>query len=119
MRIHQVNQNRVWQGVSRDSEGVPPGWVACEIEPTPGSFFNGESWGQIFGDPELIRTDLQTAEQADRARLQRNTLLAETDWRFRSDMIPSQEWKDYCQALRDVPNQEGFPWNVIWPTKPE
>jgi len=42
-----------------------------------------------------------------------------TDWRFRSDMTPSQDWKDYCQALRDVPAQVGFPHNITWPTQPE
>ena len=35
-------------------------------------------------------------------REKRNQLLAATDWRFRSDLTPSQTWKDYCQALRDL-----------------
>ena len=59
------------------------------------------------------------AQVAAGVRDSRNRLLAETDWRFRSDMTPSQAWKDYCQALRDVPTQAGFPHNVTWPTKPE
>jgi hypothetical protein len=42
----------------------------------------------------------------------------ETDWRFRSDLSPSQEWIDYCQALRDIPQQEGFPFDVQWPISP-
>lgn len=25
----------------------------------------------------------------------------------------------YRHKLKDVPEQEGFPWNVAWPTKPE
>lgn len=29
-----------------------------------------------------------------------------------------QEWKDYRQALLDITEQEGFPENVTWPTKP-
>jgi hypothetical protein len=58
------------------------------------------------------------AEQAKSVRATRDAKLAETDWRFRSDMNPSQEWKDYCQALRDVPNQEGFPWTIEWPVAP-
>lgn len=58
------------------------------------------------------------AEQAKSVRATRDAKLAETDWRFRSDMTPSQEWKDYCQALRDVPNQAGFPWTITWPTQP-
>ena len=58
------------------------------------------------------------AEQAKNVRATRDAKLAETDWRFRSDMTPSQEWKDYCQALRDVPDQTGFPWTITWPEMP-
>ena len=52
-------------------------------------------------------------------RQERNERLSQTDWRFRSDMTPSQDWIDYCQALRDITAQEGFPHNITWPTKPE
>jgi len=58
-------------------------------------------------------------EMAGSVRADRNRRLFDTDWRFRSDMTPSQDWKDYCQALRDVPAQAGFPHNVTWPTQPE
>lgn len=27
-------------------------------------------------------------------------------------------WEEYRQALLDVPQQEGFPDNIIWPTPP-
>ena len=56
--------------------------------------------------------------KAAEVRAERSAKLSETDWRFRSDMTPSQAWKDYCQALRDVPNQAGFPWNITWPDAP-
>lgn len=50
----------------------------------------------------------------------RNNLLQETDWRFRSDQTPSQEWIDYCQALRDITDTfDPFIEDIIWPTKPE
>ena len=29
------------------------------------------------------------------------------------------EWSTYRQALLDVPQQFGFPTDIIWPTKPE
>jgi hypothetical protein len=58
------------------------------------------------------------AEQAKAVRTSRDDKLTETDWRFRSDMTPSQAWKDYCQALRDIPAQAGFPWTVTWPDAP-
>lgn len=43
------------------------------------------------------------ASAKDSLRVQRNRLLSETDWRFRSDLNPSAEWVTYCQALRDFP----------------
>lgn len=52
-------------------------------------------------------------------RAKRNQLLSETDWRFRSDLTPSQAWIDYCQALRDITAQETFPHSVVWPAEPE
>lgn len=52
-------------------------------------------------------------------RRRRDSLLSETDWRFRSDLSPSQAWIDYCQALRDIPQQDGFPFDIQWPTKPD
>jgi len=58
------------------------------------------------------------ANQAEAVRNERNRRLSETDWRFRSDMSPSQAWIDYCQALRDIPLQQGFPWEVNWAVEP-
>jgi hypothetical protein len=58
------------------------------------------------------------AEQAKSVRATRDAKLAETDWRYRRDLTTTQEWDDYCQALRDVPDQTGFPWTIEWPTQP-
>lgn len=30
-----------------------------------------------------------------------------------------QQWRDYRQNLLDIPQQSGFPFNTIWPIKPE
>lgn len=51
-------------------------------------------------------------------RYKRNDLLAETDWMAVGDRTTTQAERDYRQALRDVPQQSGFPHNVTWPTKP-
>ena len=51
-------------------------------------------------------------------RAKRDSLLASTDWRFRSDQTPSQAWIDYCQALRDLPANTPDPVNPTWPTEP-
>jgi len=60
------------------------------------------------------------AEQAKSVREQRTAKLAETDWTQLTDApVNSSLWATYRQALRNVPNQSGFPWEVIWPTQPE
>jgi hypothetical protein len=60
------------------------------------------------------------ATQAKSVREQRNKLIAECDWTQLEDApVNKQVWANYRQALRDVPEQAGFPWNVTWPTKPE
>jgi len=51
-------------------------------------------------------------------RQERNNLLAETDWMAVSDRTMTQAEIDYRQALRDIPQQEGFPTDITWPTKP-
>lgn len=88
------------------------------IEKTTPAFNSGTNqWEQQY----LVRTYTQeeTSEIAANIRGQRDELLSRTDWRFRSDLTPSQAWKDYCQALRNLPQQPGFPHDVTWPTKPE
>jgi len=69
--------------------------------------------------------ELQAAEPLRLLRQQRNQLLSATDWRFRSDLNPSQAWIDYCQALRDLPatatpalDENGNLTGVTWPTPP-
>lgn len=52
-------------------------------------------------------------------REKRNRLLSDTDWMALSDNTMTPEWASYRQALRDITAQEGFPFSVIWPTKPE
>lgn len=54
----------------------------------------------------------------------RNSLLQQTDWtdtvsaKTRLGDVLYEEWQTYRQSLRDIPNQEGFPLNVIWPVAP-
>lgn len=65
-----------------------------------------------------------TEEQQEmQIRAQRNLLLTQCDWTQLPDAPltteQKQEWAEYRQALRDVPEQAGFPENVAWPLVPE
>jgi len=59
------------------------------------------------------------AEQAASVRAARNSKLAACDWTQLVDSSADKtSWATYRQALRDIPSQDGFPWNVIWPVEP-
>jgi hypothetical protein len=59
-------------------------------------------------------------EKVERSvRDRRDRLLSQTDWMALTDNTMTQPWADYRQALRNVTDQAGFPYNVTWPTKPE
>jgi hypothetical protein len=67
--------------------------------------------------------ELKTDEEyASEAREKRNGLIAETDYMAMPDYPMDEERKAavlaYRQALRDVPEQEGFPRQIDWPVKP-
>ena len=58
--------------------------------------------------------------EAYEARTKRNVMLSECDWTQVSDApANSSAWAEYRQALRDLPEQTGFPSDIIWPTEPE
>jgi hypothetical protein len=57
---------------------------------------------------------------ATQARTQRDAMLTASDWTQVADApVDQSAWATYRQALRDVPNQAGFPENINWPTRPE
>lgn len=71
--------------------------------------------------------DLTEAEQAnflevyrEQVKIDRNIKLMETDyWMMADTHEPTQAQLYYRQALRDITDQDGFPKNIVWPTKPE
>jgi len=53
-------------------------------------------------------------------RAHRDSLLAESDWRFSvSDRPASVEWAVYRDVLRHIPQGDTWPNSFIWPPLPE
>jgi len=69
--------------------------------------------------PDWALENLKTSKYVDDLYEYRDRLLAATDWWAVSDNTMTQEQRDYRQALRDVPQQSGWPANITWPTKPD
>jgi hypothetical protein len=78
------------------------------------------AWTVTDWDQEAI--DAATQQQATAIRATRDQRLAETDWlvikAFETNTNIPGVWEVYRQALRDVPAQAGFPFEVTWPEKP-
>jgi len=82
--------------------------------------------GDANKDEVLLKAEeLEATEPLRQLRQQRNELLAQTDWMALNDVVVSEEWKAYRQALRDLPansepqlDENGQLTNVTWPTKP-
>ena len=75
--------------------------------------------------PEFKRTD---KEESEWVREDRDSLISNAEWRrirhqdeVTLGMEPTEPLLpilEYIQALREVPQQEGFPVNVVWPVPP-
>ena len=63
-----------------------------------------------------VAADNAALEATERAT--RDDLLKATDHYGLSDVSMTEAMTAYRQALRDVPQQEGFPNTITWPTKP-
>ena len=88
-----------------------------------------KDWGTTWEKVTAEKKKLTDAEPMRLLRLERNRLLAESDWMANSDVTMPDEWKTYRQQLRDFPAspkinpqlQDDGTLNmtsVSWPTKP-
>ena len=85
-------------------------WVPPVAKPDDDAEWDEDSQEWIPG-PEVLARD---------ARATRDRLLRDSDWTQVPDApVDQQAWAEYRQALRDVPQQAGFPTDIDWPTKPE
>ena len=65
-----------------------------------------------------------TEKEAENVRKMRNALLLRSDPQMFADRVELEDaelveaWKEYRQALRDLPQQPGFPFDIEWPEMP-
>lgn len=80
-----------------------------------------------YWEPYLTDEEIKTANtpiEKEVVRQKRDDLLNKYEWTVNSPDLTDDkkaEWKTYRQALRDLPDQSGFPWEadgMTWPTKP-
>jgi hypothetical protein len=75
--------------------------------------------GDTAAADEAAYKAMKDAEQATNVRNSRTEKLKDCDWTQIADSTADKTaWATYRQALRDVPLQAGFPWEITWPTQP-
>jgi hypothetical protein len=79
------------------------------------------TWAEIDATPEEIAT--RTENESVSLLAKRTKELRQSDFSQVADApnyvkAKQSEWNTYRQALRDLPQQAGFPWNITFPQKP-
>jgi hypothetical protein len=112
MRAHLIENGVVVNSIEVDSLDFMPNLVDGE---------NGGGIGDIYENGEFKKPPVDLETLAESIRAERNAKLVESDWTQASDIpqATKDKWATYRQALRDIPQQEGFPWEVQWPNQPE
>ena len=106
------------------------GWIPYTIDPADtDTTIDNDAVMSLIGDdftayaaPTQAELDAELSEQL---RMERDGLLVEVDafvgnpLRWATLSTEQQDaWAVYRQALLDVPQQAGFPNDVVWPVKP-
>lgn len=142
------NQIQYWAGVLTLNESIPEiaeptdeqlaqyGYGRVEYQNSPnyeplkriepngvGALGNGHYqnlW--LVRDATAEEAQDETAEAVAKVTEERLFLLRASDWTQLADVSLSAEkkaeWNTYRQALRDITLQEGYPFNVVFPTEP-
>jgi hypothetical protein len=102
----------VMEGVANDATQYVQNGVVVNMPPKPD--------GAYYFDYATKQWVQDQSAQENTVKAQRNQLLQQSDWTQLAD-IPAETkalWEPYRQALRDVTDQPGYPYDVIWPTPP-
>ena len=107
----------VRNGVEQDANG---NWVWAWTENDMFQEYTDDDDNVVTVQDQIdakVAADNAALEATERAT--RDDLLKATDHYGLSDVPMTDAMTAYRQALRDVPQQAGFPQTITWPTKPE
>ena len=133
--LEALGADVVYEGPQATGGSVYQMSVYGGIEQIDGKWYTKYVLGPVFTDTtdegvtttalehETAYKATKDTEQAKSVRQSRDDKLKETDWivikNLESNANIPGVWEVYRQALRDVPNQSGFPWTITWPVEPQ
>jgi hypothetical protein len=105
--LHLINTDAVVNIMQYGTYGTPSLRLVCEWDDDVATF------------PTVDEMNAAVVKgNWDRARKERNELLAATDFYALSDVTMSSDMETYRQALRDLPESVENSEDVVWPEKP-
>ena len=129
MNVYQTDIDGVFVGITTADQDpldstnwlIPAGCVEAApptITDSQLAKWNGTEW--VVENIPAVEPDPEPEPIAPEVlvRAERDGLLMTSDWMANSDVIMSDAWRTYRQALRDVPAQAGFPNSITWPIEP-
>lgn len=131
MIAYQTDQNGVYVGTVICDESplepgvflVPAGCVEVappDVGTDQYAVWNNDAWEVL--DKPVVEPEPPVVVTWSEVREFRNALLRESDWSMLTDAPLTDEQRDewvvYRQALRDVPQTQDDPNNVVWPESP-
>lgn len=104
----------VIEGIANDSRQYIDNNEIIDMPPKPE--------GAAYFDYEQKQWVLDYQKQDEIVKGIRNNLLYQSDW----TQIPNnpltvekqEQWEIYRQQLRDITDQSGYPFDIVWPTMP-
>lgn len=131
MDVFQTDQDGFFVEVTQadkdpmDSENwlIPAGCVKIEPPECKASQiprWDGYSWSIVEVPVLEFNQEVNLQDLSAVARSRRNELLQNSDWTQLPDVKVNRFcWAKYRSLLRDVPQQKGFPTNILWPLAPK
>jgi hypothetical protein len=124
-----IKEMNITSAVYRNDDNDNPSSIQAQIDGKslsvpldPGNRHYAEIMRQVDAGELIVEPDPGPSEEqlAAQARSQRDALLSQSDWTQVPDApVDQAAWAEYRQALRDLPQQAGFPTEIDWPVKPE
>jgi hypothetical protein len=124
--INELGGDVVFEGPQASGGTVYQYSQAAGVEQIGGKWYTKYILGPVFTDGETTAAAQEAAykaakdaEQAKSVRATRDAKLAATDWvvikALETAAAVPAETATLRQALRDLPTQAGFPWEITWP----
>lgn len=108
---YAIIENKLVVNVAISESPLKANWIASDVA----------AIGDIYENGEFKKSPIDLEALAKAIRAERDQNLLSTDWTQAFDVpqATKDKWATYRQALRDIPQQSGFPQTVVWPTQPE